>query len=91
MKTRSGYVSNSSSCSFIINKRNLTDEQKELVLSLAEPDWYRDQDGVIDVVCHDKNDSYELEVDSCRSGQDGYLAVSIELDHAKIRYGVDWC
>jgi len=89
MKTRSSFVSNSSSCSFIIDKRNLTDGQKELIQSLAEPDWYRDQDGVIDVVCRDKNDSYELEVDSCRAGHDGYIAVSVELDHANIRYGVD--
>jgi len=91
MKTRSSFVSNSSSCSFIINKRNLTDEQKEFILSLAEPDWYRDQDSVINVVCHDKNDSYELEVDSYRAGYDGYIAVSVELDLANIRYGVDWC
>ena len=90
MKYRSGYVSNSSSCSFIIDKANLSDKQKEFVRSLEEHAWYSEQDGVIDIVCKDKYDSYELEVDSCDSGNDGYIAVSMALNSENIQYGVDW-
>ena len=90
MKYRSGYVSNSSSCSFIIDKANLSDKQKEFVKSLGEYDWYSEQEGVVDIVCEDKSDSYELDVDSRNSGNDGYLAVSMALNSENIKYGVDW-
>jgi hypothetical protein len=36
MKTRTGFVSNSSSCSFVVYKKDLTEEQKALVENYAE-------------------------------------------------------
>lgn len=90
MKIRQNFVPNSSSCSFIIDKYGLTEEQIEHIEYLGTYDYYSEQDGIIDIECKDKIDSYELEVDSCNSGHYGYLAVSQELNFKNIKYGVEW-
>jgi len=87
MKQRLGFVSNSSSCSFIIDKNKLTEDQEKFVKHLLS---LITNDNITDIELKNKIDVYELEVDFYDRGNEVYLIVSQELNNKNIKYGVEW-
>jgi len=83
-------VSNSSSSSFIIHKEGLSEEQMNFIEFLGTPEFYRDNEDVIEIDCKDKCDHYRLEVDSCNGGEDGNICIRQELNYKYIKYEIQW-
>lgn len=77
MKVRNGFVSNSSSSSFLISKRFITDEQMEKIRDIVYPDysfWYISEDETYFAGRTDM-DNFDM--------HDFMVSIGVDMEHVK--------